>query len=75
MTSHMPMGTARQPFAPLNSSRLQNMTSIKNRQNGMPKAHFIRIAVPVSRLLRFTLSYLLDMYEHYTYILPSSITP
>ncbi|KAK6609331.1 hypothetical protein H4I96_03262 [Botrytis cinerea] len=38
MTSHMPMGTARQPFAPLNSSRLQNMTSIKNRQNA-PSPH------------------------------------
>ncbi|KAF7959934.1 hypothetical protein EAE96_001537 [Botrytis aclada] len=35
MTSHMPMGTARQPFAPLNSSRLQNITSIKNRQNAL----------------------------------------
>ncbi|KAB8303643.1 hypothetical protein EYC80_005037 [Monilinia laxa] len=33
MTSHMPMGTPRQPFAPLNGSRLQNLTSLKNRQN------------------------------------------
>ncbi|CAD6443449.1 74bd1066-ed0e-47e5-a103-870eb762b47a [Sclerotinia trifoliorum] len=35
MTSHMPMGIARQPFAPLNSSRLQNITSVKNRQNAL----------------------------------------
>ncbi|KAI9647393.1 hypothetical protein NHQ30_003778 [Ciborinia camelliae] len=35
MTSHMPMGTARQPFAPLNGSRLQNLTSLKNRQNAL----------------------------------------
>ncbi|QSZ33996.1 hypothetical protein DSL72_005576 [Monilinia vaccinii-corymbosi] len=33
MTSHMPMGTTRQPFAPLNAARLQNLTSLKNRQN------------------------------------------
>ncbi|APA05872.1 hypothetical protein sscle_01g006420 [Sclerotinia sclerotiorum 1980 UF-70] len=35
MTSHMPMGIARQPFAPLNGSRLQNITSVKNRQNAL----------------------------------------
>ncbi|KAF4628884.1 hypothetical protein G7Y89_g9271 [Cudoniella acicularis] len=35
MATHMPMAAARQPFAPLNSSRLQNLTSLKNRQNGM----------------------------------------
>ncbi|PVH79598.1 hypothetical protein DL98DRAFT_492661 [Cadophora sp. DSE1049] len=29
------MASTRQPFAPLNSSRLQNLTSLKNRQNGM----------------------------------------
>jgi hypothetical protein len=29
------MAAARQPFAPLNGSRLQNLTSLKNRQNGM----------------------------------------
>ena len=28
------VGTVRQPFAPLNSSRLQTLTSLKNRQNG-----------------------------------------
>ncbi|KAA8573731.1 hypothetical protein EYC84_005297 [Monilinia fructicola] len=35
MTSHMPMGSSRQPFAPLNGSRLQNLTSLKNRQNAV----------------------------------------
>lgn len=29
------MATARQPFAPLNGSRLQNLTSLKNRQNAI----------------------------------------
>lgn len=28
------VGAVRQPFAPLNSSRLQTLTSLKNRQNG-----------------------------------------
>lgn len=31
----------RQPFAPLEGTRLQNLTSVKNRQNGM----FCRLAV------------------------------
>ncbi|CAG8982012.1 hypothetical protein HYALB_00004881 [Hymenoscyphus albidus] len=35
MATHMPMSAARQPFAPLNSSRLQNLTSLKNRQNAI----------------------------------------
>ncbi|KAH7033570.1 uncharacterized protein B0I36DRAFT_373749 [Microdochium trichocladiopsis] len=30
------MATIRQPFAPLNGSRLQNLTSLKNRQNATP---------------------------------------
>ncbi|KAG9246420.1 hypothetical protein BJ878DRAFT_533244 [Calycina marina] len=29
------VAATRQPFAPINGSRLQNMTSLKNRQNGM----------------------------------------
>ena len=29
------MAAMRQPFAPLDGSRLQNLTSLKNRQNGM----------------------------------------
>ncbi|PQE24667.1 thymidylate kinase protein [Rutstroemia sp. NJR-2017a WRK4] len=35
MTTHMPMAAARQPFAPLDGSRLQNLTSLKNRQNAV----------------------------------------
>ncbi|RDL40896.1 Uncharacterized protein BP5553_00875 [Venustampulla echinocandica] len=35
MATHMPMAATRQPFAPLNSSRLQNLTSLKNRQNAL----------------------------------------
>ncbi|KAG9235169.1 hypothetical protein BJ875DRAFT_399589 [Amylocarpus encephaloides] len=35
MATYMPMAGARQPFAPLNSSRLQNLTSLKNRQNAL----------------------------------------
>ncbi|ESZ96244.1 hypothetical protein SBOR_3402 [Sclerotinia borealis F-4128] len=35
MTSYMTMGTTRQPFAPLNGSRLQNLTSLKNCQNAL----------------------------------------
>ncbi|EHL01955.1 hypothetical protein GLAREA_04728 [Glarea lozoyensis ATCC 20868] len=34
MATHMSMPATRQPFAPLNNSRLQNLTSLKNRQNG-----------------------------------------
>jgi hypothetical protein len=30
----MTMAATRQPFAPLNEARLQNLTSLKNRQNG-----------------------------------------
>ncbi|TVY41561.1 hypothetical protein LSUB1_G004568 [Lachnellula subtilissima] len=30
------MAATRQPFAPLNGSRLQNLTSLKNRQNALP---------------------------------------
>ncbi|RDW88337.1 hypothetical protein BP6252_00369 [Coleophoma cylindrospora] len=36
MATHMPMAAARQPFAPLNGARLQNLTSLKNRQNALP---------------------------------------
>ncbi|OBT84349.1 hypothetical protein VE02_07250 [Pseudogymnoascus sp. 03VT05] len=32
------VGAVRQPFAPLNSSRLQTLTSLKNRQNALPKS-------------------------------------
>ena len=35
MATQLPMAATRQPFAPLLSSRLQNLTSLKNRQNGM----------------------------------------
>ncbi|KAH8805841.1 hypothetical protein F5884DRAFT_678596 [Xylogone sp. PMI_703] len=36
MTTHMPMAPARQPFAPLDTARLQTLTSLKNRQNALP---------------------------------------
>ncbi|ELR06869.1 hypothetical protein VC83_01713 [Pseudogymnoascus destructans] len=32
------VGAVRQPFAPLNSSRLQTLTSLKNRQNALPQS-------------------------------------
>lgn len=35
MTTHLSMATPRQPFAALDSPRLQHLTSIKNRQNGI----------------------------------------
>lgn len=31
---------ARQPFAPLDGARLQTLTSLKNRQNGMSMPHY-----------------------------------
>jgi hypothetical protein len=46
MTTHMPMAAARQPFAPLDGSRLQNLTSIKNRQNGM-QSSTLSITLPL----------------------------
>ncbi|KFY30965.1 hypothetical protein V494_08022, partial [Pseudogymnoascus sp. VKM F-4513 (FW-928)] len=32
------VGAVRQPFAPLNNSRLQTLTSLKNRQNALPQS-------------------------------------
>jgi hypothetical protein len=41
------VAAARQPFAPLNGSRLQNLTSLKNRQNGMARPHLLHTHLPL----------------------------
>jgi hypothetical protein len=40
------VAAARQPFAPLNGSRLQNLTSLKNRQNGTARPHLLHSYLP-----------------------------
>ncbi|KAI9889197.1 MAG: hypothetical protein M1814_005713 [Vezdaea aestivalis] len=46
MTSFVPLTPARQPFGVLNESRLQGLTSLKNRQNAQPA---LNLASPLKR--------------------------
>jgi hypothetical protein len=45
------VAAARQPFAPLNGSRLQNLTSLKNRQNGTARPHLLHTLYPTTSLV------------------------
>lgn len=49
----------RQPFAPLDSARLQNLTSLKNRQNGM--LHILAQSSPFVILPTRALDEILDI--------------
>lgn len=44
------MAATRQPFGPVDSSRLQTLTSLKNRQNGMFTSHFLSSHLTSSQL-------------------------
>jgi hypothetical protein len=43
------MAATRQPFGPVDSSRLQSLTSLKNRQNGMLLLCIALVSNPLSR--------------------------
>ena len=50
------MATTRQPFGPVDSSRLQTLTSLKNRQNGMLTSlqYQFHVPIPLTSSIRLT---------------------
>ncbi|KAF2153498.1 hypothetical protein K461DRAFT_278307 [Myriangium duriaei CBS 260.36] len=52
MATHAPVSTARQPFAELSGQRLQQLTSIKNRQNGLTSSPASNFKSPLCQVTK-----------------------